>query len=91
MRYLFNFSLADFDTTASTVACGIKSLALQPDLQDWIIEEIDSVAALHPDAEYELTFPLLLRCLALMVCNNVLCSILPLSQFGTCMPEQVAR
>ena len=72
MGNLFNFTLAGFDTTASTMAYAIMSLALQPELQDWIIEEIDAVAALHPDAEYESTFPLLVRCLALMVRTHAL-------------------
>lgn len=64
---LFNFTLAGFDTTASTMAYAVLMLAIEPELQEWIGEEIDRVGALHPSATYETTFPLLVRCLALMV------------------------
>ena len=64
---LFNFTLAGFDTTSNTMAYALIILAIQPKWQDWITQEIDQVARLHPDASYETTFPLLTRCLALMV------------------------
>ena len=86
---LFNFTLAGFDTTASTMAYAIMSLALQPELQDWIIDEIDAVATLHQDSEYESTFPLLVRCLALMVRNTFLLSAT--LALGTCMQCQAIR
>ncbi|KAL8906169.1 MAG: hypothetical protein Q9207_002202 [Kuettlingeria erythrocarpa] len=63
---LFNFTLAGFDTTASTMAYAIVILAISPEWQDWIGEEIDRVAVKHPQADYDGTFPLLTRCLALM-------------------------
>lgn len=64
---LFNFTIAGFDTTASTMAYAIIALAIQPEWQDWIIEEIDRVSQNHPGRDYEASFPLLKRCLALMV------------------------
>ena len=63
---LFNFTLAGFDTMSNTMVYALVTLAIQPEWQDWIIEEIDQVARLHPDTSYESTFPLLTRCLALV-------------------------
>ena len=63
---LFNFTLAGFDTTSNTMVYALIILATQSEWQNWIVEEIDQVARLHPDASYENTFPLLTRCLALM-------------------------
>ena len=65
---LFNFTIAGFDTTASVTAYALIALAIEPEWQDWIIEEIDRVAQICADGEYEKSFPLLKRCLALMVC-----------------------
>ncbi len=64
---LFNFTIAGFDTTANTLAYSIMALALYPEWQDWIIVGIDEVAQLHHGADYTSSFPLLTRCLALMV------------------------
>ena len=66
---LFNFTIAGFDTTASTMAYALMALAVHPQWQDWIIEEIDRVAQLVQGVDYERSFPLLTRCLALMVCS----------------------
>ena len=64
---LFNFTIAGFDTTASTIAYSLMALALEPKWQDWIIEEIDQAAVLNPGVDYEKSFPRMTRCLALMV------------------------
>ena len=66
---LFNFTIAGFDTTASTMAYALMALAIQPQWQDWIAEEIDRAARLAQAENYERSFPLLTRCLALMVCK----------------------
>ena len=63
---LFNFTIAGFDTTANTLTYAIAFLALYPEWQDWVIEGI------HEDlqqcaGDYSTMFPLLTRCLALMV------------------------
>ena len=73
---LFNFTLAGFDTTSNTMAYALITLAIEPKWQDWIAEEIDRVARLHPDASYDNTFPLLTRCLALMV-SRISCVVNP--------------
>jgi len=64
---LFNFTIAGFDTTANTLTYAIMELAINPEWQDWITEGIDAVSEAHPDREYATIFPLLTRCLALMV------------------------
>ena len=67
---LFNFTIAGFDTTASTMAYAIMALALEPEWQDWIIEEIDELAQIDRQVEYETNFPRMQRCLALMVSTH---------------------
>jgi cytochrome P450 len=64
---LFNFSIAGFDTTANTVAYAIMSLAVDPDLQDWIFEEVVEANTRYPGSEYDKCFPMLKRSVALMV------------------------
>jgi len=64
---LFQFTIAGFDTTANTMAYAITLLAIHPEWQDWISEEIDAVVRNSPDMPYEEAYPALKRCLALMV------------------------
>ncbi|KAG8528346.1 uncharacterized protein KY384_007264 [Bacidia gigantensis] len=61
----FQFTVAGFDTTANTMAYAVTLLALYPEWQDWIREEINEV--MHDKSlEYEAAYPVLKRCLALM-------------------------
>jgi cytochrome P450 len=64
---LFNFSIAGFDTTANTTVYAIMSLALDPDLQNWIFEEVAEANTRYPGSEYDECFPMLKRSVALMV------------------------
>lgn len=64
---LFNLTIGGFDTTANTLAYAFMCLAAYPELQDWIITEIDKAQELYPDADYSKTFPLLTRSLSIMV------------------------
>jgi hypothetical protein len=71
---LFVFTGAGFDTTATTLTYAIALLAVYPEWQAWIQEEIDLVlgdAVKTADADgtfdYATCFPKLNRCLALMV------------------------
>ncbi|KAE9378960.1 cytochrome P450 [Stipitochalara longipes BDJ] len=69
MGNLFIYNLAGHDTTANTICYAIYILAAQPDVQEWLGEEIDSVFAGNDSVEtweYEKAFPKLKRCLALM-------------------------
>jgi Cytochrome P450 len=66
---LFVFSAAGFDTTANTMGYGVTMLALYPEWQDWIKEELRSLD-LDSDieaGEYEALFPKCQRVLAVMV------------------------
>ncbi|KAK5052743.1 hypothetical protein LTR84_002609 [Exophiala bonariae] len=65
---LFIYSLAGHDTTAGALHFAIVLLAVNPELQDWVGEEIDAVRNADPSGLcfYEETFPKLVRCLALM-------------------------
>jgi len=78
---LFNFTIAGFDTTANTLTYAIMELAIHPEWQDWIIEGIDAVSQAQPGAEYATMFPLLTRCLALMVSKSH--SVLRVKGFDT--------
>jgi len=62
---LYQFTLAGFDTTATTLSYAVTTLAARPEWQDWIMEEVDQVREL--DGKYAEVFPRLERCLALMV------------------------
>jgi cytochrome P450 len=64
---LFAFTVAGYETTSTTLSYAVLMLAIYPKWQDWIVHDLDKVASLHPDEDYATTFPLLTRCLALMV------------------------
>jgi cytochrome P450 len=64
---LFVFTVAGFDTTANTLSYAIMMLAIYPEWQDWLTQEVDEAAKIHPNGEYSDVFPLLTRCLAFMV------------------------
>jgi len=69
---LFIYSLAGHDTTAGALHFAIVLLAINPEWQDWIGEEIDAVRKTDPSGLcfYEEIFPKLQRCLALMVSST---------------------
>ena len=67
---LYQSTIAGFDTTANTMANAITILAIYPEYQVWIIEEIDHVSKLNGDLDYERTFPAMKRCIALMVSSR---------------------
>jgi len=64
---IFIFHLAGHDTTANTLAYTFVLLALHPEVQEWVMEEIKEVVGEEQDPEYEATYPGLKRCLAVMV------------------------
>lgn len=65
--HLFQFTIAGFDTTANTMAYAITLLAIYPEWQDWIHKELDQEVPSNTNLDYESTYPVLKRCLALMV------------------------
>lgn len=70
---LYVFNLAGFETTANALTYTMPFLARQPDIQDWVAEEIDAVIKTGSEQEwtYETAFPALVRCLAVMVSNRM--------------------
>lgn len=66
---LFIYNLAGHDTTAATVHFAVTLLAIYPEWQDWIAQEVDEVRGAESTGTwyYEETFPKLERCLSLMV------------------------
>jgi len=81
---LYQFTLAGFDTTATTLAYAVTTLAARPEWQNWIVEEIDKIReSIDNKSSYSEVFPRLERCLALMVCeiSTFLASILLLIRF----------
>lgn len=66
---LFIFNVAGHDTTAGTLTYAIGLLACYPRWQDWIKSELHEVFGGEEvdEGEYEAAFPLLKRCLAIMV------------------------
>lgn len=66
---LFIYNLAGHDTTAATLHFAVTLLAIYPEWQTWIAEEVDQVRRDNSAGTwyYEETFPQLKRCLALMV------------------------
>ena len=67
---IYVFNLAGHETTANTVAASLMLLAAHPECQEWLAEEINQVFESSKGAEnwkYEVVFPKLQRCLAVMV------------------------
>lgn len=66
--FLINF--AGHDTTANTLAFSMILLAANPEIQDWVAEELQEVIK-NPESEtwdYNVLFPQLRRCRAVLVC-----------------------
>ncbi|KAF2095350.1 putative cytochrome P450 [Rhizodiscina lignyota] len=64
---LFVFNLAGYETTASTMSFALPYLALYPEFQDWVTEEVDAhYTNKTSQTSYEETYPKLIRCLAFM-------------------------
>lgn len=80
---LFIYNLAGHDTTAATLHFALTLLAVYPQWQAWIAEEIDAVHKADTSGlfYYEETFPKLTRVLALMV--SAALTFLPMQQ-ATC-------
>ena len=70
---IFMFNLAGHETTANTLAASLVLLAAHPECQEWLAEEIHQVLETSKGSEgwkYEVVFPNLQRCLAVMVSQS---------------------
>ncbi|MCJ1439481.1 hypothetical protein MMC27_008875 [Xylographa pallens] len=65
---LFIYNVAGHETTAMTLAYAIGILACNPTWQDWVKEELDNVfgSGEIKESQYQETYPLLKRCLAIL-------------------------
>ncbi|KAF2187983.1 putative cytochrome P450 [Zopfia rhizophila CBS 207.26] len=75
---LFVFNLAGFETTASTMTFALAFLAAHPDVQEWLVEEVDRYYSTSRDRNYAAIYPQLVRCLAFMYETLRLASPAPL-------------
>lgn len=65
---LFIYNLAGHDTTANALNFAVTLVACDPEWQEWLAEEIDAVVREDKTGlKYNVVFPKLNRCLALMV------------------------
>ena len=64
---IFVINFAGHDTTANTLAFGMYLLAIAPDVQQWVGEEVERVIDGRDDWDYGRLFPHLLRCRAILV------------------------
>jgi cytochrome P450 len=64
---IFIFNVAGHDTTANTLAYAFALLAINPEIQRWVMEEIDQYFHGDNSPNYEGTYPQLKRIMAVMV------------------------
>ncbi|POS68709.1 hypothetical protein DHEL01_v212897 [Diaporthe helianthi] len=76
---MFTFNFAGHDTTAHSTTFALYFLAANPDVQDWVAEEIHAVLGGRQPAEldYRADFPRLRRCLAVLLETLRLYTIVP--------------
>jgi cytochrome P450 len=86
---LFVFNLAGYETTASSMTFAIPYLAAHPEIQDWIIDEVDTYYKNFPDKNYEDIYPKLVRTRALMYETLRLASPAPLLVRSPIVPAEV--
>lgn len=69
---IFVINLAGHDTTANTLAFAMILLAINPEVQDWVAEEVEKVTGSISSEEwdYAASFPSLRRCQAILVCTT---------------------
>lgn len=86
---LFVFNLAGYETTASTMTFALCFLAIEPEIQNWVIEEIDTYYTTTTHRDYTSTYPKLVRCLAWMHETLRLASPAPLLVRSPSMPQEL--
>lgn len=77
---IFVINFAGHDTTANTLAFSMLLLAANPEVQDWVAEELQEITTDHEEKkwDYGVLFPELKRCRAVLVC--IVCLTLALSK-----------
>lgn len=73
MANMYDYNFAGHSTTSHTLNFCLHILAVEPEWQDWIREEVDCLYSETPidysNLDYEQYYPKLKRCLATMACN----------------------
>ena len=66
---IFIINIAGHDTTANTLAFSLLLLAIHPEVQEWVAEELQEIIQDERSEtwDYELLFPRLKRCQAVLV------------------------
>ena len=66
---MFIFNIAGHDTTANTLAYAVALLAVHPEVQEWVLEEVEEVFRENGEGVlvYEELFPRLKRCMSILV------------------------
>lgn len=64
---IFTINFAGHDTTANTLAFAMFLLALEPEVQEWVFEEVQRIADEVEEWDYIRMYPRLLRCRAILV------------------------
>lgn len=82
--FLFNF--AGHDTTTHTLTFALMYLAINPQAQDWIAEEIAAVS----DWDYPAAFPRLPRCSAVLMETLRLYTPVPVAKWTDSQPQQLS-
>ena len=89
---LFVFNLAGYETTAGTMTFALPYLAAHPEIQEWVVEEIDSVyspsSATKDESDYSTTYPKLVRCLAVLYETLRLANPAPLLVWSPTSPQE---
>ncbi|KAH8732658.1 cytochrome P450 [Phaeosphaeriaceae sp. PMI808] len=70
---MFIFTVGGLESTAITLSYALALLAMNPEIQDWVTEEVDEVMRGKEDVEYAKAFPKLNRVMCIMVLRNTSC------------------
>ena len=64
---VFIFTVGGLESTSITLSYALALLAINPDIQDWAVEEVQKIMANEGDLDYTRCFPKLKRVMAIMV------------------------
>ncbi|KAK7957335.1 uncharacterized protein PG986_006557 [Apiospora aurea] len=85
---IFNF--AGHDTTTHSIVFSLMHLAINPDAQEWISEEICSVFGDSPVSEWDYSsFPRLKRCVVVLMESLCLYTLVPMSKWTDARAQQL--
>ncbi|KAK8079413.1 hypothetical protein PG997_007231 [Apiospora hydei] len=87
---MFIFNFAGHDTTTHSIVFSLMHLAINPDVQEWISEEICSVFGDSPVSEWDYSnFPRLKRCVAVLMESLRLYTLVPMSKWTDAQAQQL--